>query len=839
MVHFTPSQMHAVMGDPDRIRNVTICAHVDAGKSTTTDALVALCGIISKKDAGSKCETDTRVDEQERGITIKSTGVSMYFEHKVKGKVLINVIDSPGHVDFSSEVTAALRNTDGAVVLIDIIDGVKVQTRTVVRQAISEGIRPVLMMNKLDRPFLEMKMDSMEIYKLIVRNVEDVNALLSSCPSKVLGDILVDPVKDTILFGSGFHQWGFTLGTFAKIYAPKFEKTEDEMKDLMWNWFYNPAIKNEKGDVTKNATWSKGNKSGKGIPGMVYLVIDPIKNLCDSIMDGKEKKVRKMLKSLDVKVPSEMFELIKTAPKQFCREAMTRWLPLSRSLLGMIIEKLPSPREAQKYRADLLYTGGNDRVLRAMKECDPDGPTMVYISKMVPVGKKFYAFGRVFSGTIKCGISYRIMGPDFKFGGKEDLRVGKVQNVVSLIAKTTETMPDMPCGNTVALVGIDKYLQRHGTITDCEEAHPIKGMNFAVSPIVRRSVTAKNPADMGKLKEGLRKMQATDPIVEVIHEESGGYVVAGAGELHLEICLKDLQDFMGGAQLVINDPVVPYRETVVGTLEKAVLCKSPNNHNRLWCTVEPLNADFCDAMEAGKIEVNSKNEKEHLKYLHETFGMDKDLYSKKKCWAFGPTDEDPNTLVNATSGVQFMDEIRAACKAGFIWGSQKGPLCDEPLRGVQLNIKDVQLHADSIHRGQGQIMPPMRRVLYGAMLSAQPRLQEPIFAVTITVPQVRAGGVYGVLSKRRGEIQGTDQTDGGQMCIITANMPVDESFGFDSELRSETGGTAFAELEFSHWQTIDSDPFVGGTLANTKVNEVRKRKGLGPIKMAEDHLDKL
>jgi len=221
MVNFTIDEIRALMDRPTNIRNMSVIAHVDHGKSTLTDSLVSRAGIISAAKAGEQRFTDTRQDEQDRGITIKSTAISLYshlpdeedlkdLEQKVDGnEFLINLIDSPGHVDFSSEVTAALRVTDGALVVVDCIEGVCVQTETVLRQALGERIKPVVIVNKVDRALLELQVEKEELYQSFSRTIESVNVIIATYFDKALGDVQVYPNKGTVAFGSGLHGWAF------------------------------------------------------------------------------------------------------------------------------------------------------------------------------------------------------------------------------------------------------------------------------------------------------------------------------------------------------------------------------------------------------------------------------------------------------------------------------------------------------------------------------------------------------------------------------------------------------------------------------------------------------
>nr|KAF6479780.1 eukaryotic translation elongation factor 2 [Molossus molossus] len=753
MVNFTVDQIRAIMDKKANIRNMSVIAHVDHGKSTLTDSLVCKAGIIASARAGETRFTDTRKDEQERCITIKSTAISLFYElsendlnfikqSKDGSGFLINLIDSPGHVDFSSEVTAALRVTDGALVVVDCVSGVCVQTETVLRQAIAERIKPVLMMNKMDRALLELQLEPEELYQTFQRIVENVNVIISTYgegESGPMGNIMIDPVLGTVGFGSGLHGWAFTLKQFAEMYVAKFaakgegqlgpaeraKKVEDMMKKLWGDRYFDPA----NGKFSKSATSPDGKKLPRTF---CQLILDPIFKVFDAIMNFKKEETAKLIEKLDIKLDSEDKD---KEGKPLLKAVMRRWLPAGDALLQMITIHLPSPVTAQKYRCELLYEGPpDDEAAMGIKSCDPKGPLMMYISKMVPTSDKgrFYAFGRVFSGLVSTGLKVRIMGPNYTPGKKEDLYLKPIQRTILMMGRYVEPIEDVPCGNIVGLVGVDQFLVKTGTITTFEHAHNMRVMKFSVSPVVRVAVEAKNPADLPKLVEGLKRLAKSDPMVQCIIEESGEHIIAGAGELHLEICLKDLEE---------DHACIPIKDSVV---------------------------------------------------------------------------------------------------AGFQWATKEGALCEENMRGVRFDVHDVTLHADAIHRGGGQIIPTARRCLYASVLTAQPRLMEPIYLVEIQCPEQVVGGIYGVLNRKRGHVFEESQVAGTPMFVVKAYLPVNESFGFTADLRSNTGGQAFPQCVFDHWQILPGDPFDNTSRPSQVVAETRKRKGLKEgIPALDNFLDKL
>jgi len=845
MVNFTVEQVRGLMDDSQQIRNMSVIAHVDHGKSTLSDSLVGAAGIIKMDEAGDKRLMDTRADEIARGITIKSTAISLhyYVEEKVvqnlaedKRDFLINLIDSPGHVDFSSEVTAALRVTDGALVVVDCVEGVCVQTETVLRQALTERIRPVVFINKVDRAIMELQLEPEEAYQGFQKTLQNVNVVIATYNDPCMGDLMVSPEKGTVAIGSGLQAWAFSISRFARMYASKFGVDESKMCERLWGDSFFDA---------KNKKWlrTETNADGDRLKrAFCQFCLDPIYQIFDAVMTEKKEKVEKMLKALNVVLTVEEREL---PPKKMLKSIMMKFLPAAETLLQMIIMHLPSPKTAQKYRAEMLYSGEpkeDDKYYMGIKNCDQTAPLILYISKMVPTADKgrFFAFGRIFAGKVRSGQKVRIMGNNYSYGKKLDLYEDKpVQRTVLMMGRYQEAVEDLPCGNVVGLVGVDKYIVKSATITDDGETpYPLRDMKYSVSPVVRVAVQAKNAADLPKLVEGLKRLAKSDPLVLTSIEESGEHIVAGAGELHLEICLKDLQDdFMNGAPLIISEPVVSFRETVTADSSIQCLSKSANKHNRIFCRGAALTEELSLDIEEGKAGADA-DPKVRARFLADNYSWD--VADARKIWCYGPDGRGPNVLVDVTKGVQNMNELKDSFVAAWQWATKEAPLCDENMRGIRINIEDMTMHADAIHRGGGQIIPTARRVVYASCLTAEPRLMEPVFSVDIQTVEHAMGGIYQVLTRRRGIIIGEENRPGTPIYNVKAYMPVSESFGFTADLRAATGGQAFPQCVFDHWQQFPGDPLEPKTLANTTVLNIRTRKGMRPdIPTLDSFLDKL
>ncbi|OIO28481.1 elongation factor EF-2 [Candidatus Micrarchaeota archaeon CG1_02_60_51] len=702
-----------LMRSPDNIRNMGIVAHVDHGKTTLSDSLLARAGLISKELAGEQRMLDYDEQEQARGITIKAANVSLGF-HYNQQDYLINLIDTPGHVDFGGHVTRAMRAVDGVILVVDCVEGIMPQTETVLRQALKEKVRPVLFINKIDRLINELKLDSKGMQERFVKEIMGVNKLIESYgPPEFKKDWLISVEKGNVAFGSAFNKWAISY----------------------------PIMK------AKGITFNE--------------IYEHCSNGTHAVLQEKA--------------------------------------PVDEVILEMVVKHLPSPKESQKYRIPVIWHGDlESKYAKDMMACNPQGKaTFMVTAIQVDEHAGDVAVGRIYSGTLRKGSEITLAS---------QYKVEKLQGVSVYMGPDRVLVNEVYPGNIVALVGLhDVYAGE--TISEGEMA-PFEKITHHSAPVVTKSVEAKNPRDLVKLIDALRRIGKEDPTLRVeINQDTGEHLISGMGELHLEIIEYKIRNERK-VDITTSPPIVVYLETI-NTEGPELEGKSPNKHNKFKIIAEPLEAGVVAAMIDGKIDDKTKG-KDLIDKLIEA-GLARD--EAKKVLAV----HNNNLFVDCSKGVQYLQDIKELVVQAFEEAMNQGPLAKEKCTGVKIKLMDATIHVDPAHRGPAQIIPAIKRPIYASMLTVGVSLLEPKQKLFVSCPQEYMGGAMNMVQGRRGQV--TDVQQEGEATNISAKVPVAAMFGFASDIRGATQGRAAWYYEYAGYEPLPKN------LQVEIVASVRKRKG--------------
>jgi elongation factor 2 len=892
---FTGDDVKSAMQNIDNVRNILMVGPMGVGKTCGMDCLGAQCGLVAEEKIGETRFTHTRPDERDKGCTIKSSLTTMIIDD-----LLVHALDTPGHTEYSGELSIVAPLADGAFFVVDGSRGdLAPQVTKQVKMANDIEIAPLLFCNRLDISLLVTKKPADEILDELMQLVEAFNQLCLMKPDATT----VSAEKGSVMFGSLLHGWGFTIPHIAGTYSKKFGSDIETMSARLWGEnYFNP----------KKKTWTKSSQDGSS-RAFVTLIITPIMKILEACEGGDVDKVEKMMAAMGV--------TFSAADKKFTgvnlfHRAMQLWMPAGPCMASAFRKFVPNPAQAQAKRAPVLISGPMaDPACAAVKECSTTGQLLFQVAKLVPqpsAAGRFFALGRVFSGTMgadKCYLleedyvpkhavedagkaadsdPFAMAAPPEGEAAEEDIpdagpegsespggkspaveggytpKAGKspaflqerrIQGVVFCQAGKYTAVSSVPCGNLCAISGIDQFILKRATVAGSKDAFPLRKPTLNVSPVVRISLQPKSAADLPKMVEALRRLAKTCPIVETSVEDNGKHVLAACGQEHMRVLKRDLEEeYLPGVEVKWDDPSISYRETV--TQESSLIClsKSPNKHNRLFIKAEPLDEELCRAIETNQINPN-QDAKLRAKRLEKDFGWDRN--DGLKIWGFGPAPEEAggsygaNLLVDQTRAIQYLNEIKESVNSGLLWAARQGPLCEENMRGIRFNLLDVKLHTDSIHRGMGQIQPTARRVFFASTMTAECRFQEPIFNISIGASADSQPGIMQALGACRGEFISCE-TSGTQINVL-AYVPIAETLGqtpFATVLSQKTNGRASANYAFDHWETMNADPLsfkknkMGEMEPQSKAAEIllaiRKRKGLKvePPTLAE-YFDKL
>ncbi|MGI9174929.1 MAG: elongation factor G [Rhodothermales bacterium] len=671
----------------EKTRNIGISAHIGAGKTTTTERILFYTGRLHRM--GEVHEGGATMDwmeqEKERGITITSAATTCFWkDHR------INIIDTPGHVDFTIEVERALRILDGAVALFCAVGGVEPQSETVWRQMNKYGVPRIAFVNKMDR----------------------TGADFAGAVQMMKDRIKANAVPVQIPIGEGDMFRGVI-----DLVANKAIVWHDEGQGATWDEIDIP------GDLKSQARHWRIN--------LLEAVAEHNDELLMKYLEGEEitadeirDTVRKATLSLDI-------------TPVFCGSAFKN--KGVQRLLDGVIDYLPAPTDVPPVTGVIPRTDHEET-----RKPDPDEPFSAIAFKIATdpyVGK--LTFFRVYSGTLEKGS--KVMNTTTE----KSERIGRI---LFMHANSREDVDVVRAGDIAAGVGL-KDTKTGDTLSDPDHPVVLEQMDFP-EPVIRIAIEPKTKADSDKLGAGLQKLAEEDPTFKVsTDDETGQTLIAGMGELHLEIIVDRLKrEFKVEAN--VGKPQVAYREAIRTAVD------------------------------------------EHYTHKKQTGGKGQfaEIYVE-----FSPTEDG--------TGFEFIDEIKGgniprefipSVEKGIQSALEQGPLAGYPIEGIRARLYDGKYH--NVDSDQLSFEVAGRMAFRQASRRAQPVIMEPIMDVEVITPEEYMGDVIGDLNSRRGRIQSMGQRQDAQ--VIKAEVPLSEMFGYSTDMRSITQGRALYSMQFDHYEEV-------------------------------------
>ncbi|KAK3272142.1 hypothetical protein CYMTET_19542 [Cymbomonas tetramitiformis] len=626
--------MAGLQQNPDLVRNVALVGHLHHGKTLTMDMLVEQTHTIRHEQRSNEKQmryTDTRLDEQSRGISIKAVPISLVMPGANGKSYLFNLMDTPGHVNFSDEMTASLRLSDGALVCVDAVEGVMCNTERAVKHCVEHGVSMCLVITKVDRLITELKLPPTDAYHKLRHTIEEVNAIIESFGADIP---LMDPVEGNVAFSSAIGGWSFTLKSFAQLYCDVHGMQVDvnEFASRMWgDMYYNEATRGFK----------RKAPPGGAERTFVQFILEPLYKIYTQCVGEHEKSVQKVLAEFGVYLKSSTYKL---DVKHFTKIACMEVFGSATGLVDMMVKHLPSSRAGTATKVELNYTGPQDsELVEQMKLCKADGPLVINVCKLYPKADctSFDAFGRILSGSLKVGDRVRILGEGYSPEDEEDSTVKEITNL------------------------------------------------WIYQAVIKIATEPLNPPDLPKMVEGLRKINKSYPLAHTKVEESGEHTILGTGEIFLDSVMKDLRELYSEVEVKVADPVVSFCETVVETSSLKCFAETLNKRNKLTMIAEPLDKGLAEDIEMQKVNIDWPRKK-----LGDFFQAqyDWDLLAARSIWAFGPDKQGPNVLLDDTLPSEVDKQLLNAVRESIVQGFQVLPQSLPSAPGVALRPTRLTPH---------------------------------------------------------------------------------------------------------------------------------------------------
>lgn len=685
--------------DLAKVRNIGIMAHIDAGKTTTTERILYYTGVSYKigEVHDGAATMDWMEQEQERGITITSAATTCHWPLNDVDHT-INIIDTPGHVDFTVEVERSLRVLDGAVTVFDGVAGVEPQSETVWRQADRYGVPRICFVNKLDR----------------------TGAEFHRCVDMIIDRLGATPIVMQLPIGAEADFQGVVDLVTMKAFVWSAETALGEAYDIV--------------DIPDTHTEAAAEWRGK----LIEAVAENDDAMMELYLEGEEPSVEQLYEAIRrVTIASGKGDGTTVTPV-FCGTAFKN--KGVQPLLDAVVRYLPSPLDIEAIEGQDVKNP-EEVIKRRPSEDEPLAALAFKIASDPHLGK--LTFVRVYSGRLESGSAVL----NSVKGRKE--RIGKIYR---MHANKREEIEAVGAGDIVAVMGLKQTTTGE---TLCDPAKPVilESMDFP-APVIEVAIEPKSKGDQEKLGVAIQRLAEEDPSFRVkTDEETGQTIIAGMGELHLDVLVDRMRrEFRVEAN--VGKPQVAYRET----LRKAV---------------------------------------ERLDYTHKKQTGGSGQFAKVQI-ALEPLEGDGYEFVNKVTGGRIPREYIPSVDAGAQEAMEFGVLAGYPLTGVRVTLLDGAYHEVDSSEMAFKIAGSM--AFKEAARKASPALLEPMMKVEVTTPEDYMGDVIGDINSRRGQIQSMEDRHGAK--LVTGLVPLSEMFGYVGDLRSKTSGRASYSMQFDSYAEV-------------------------------------
>ncbi|AQZ18786.1 SNU114 (YKL173W) [Zygosaccharomyces parabailii] len=804
---------------PERIRNIAVIGPLHSGKTSLVDLLVIEAHqrlphlTRSVKLGWSQMRyMDNTKQEIERGLTLKTNGMTFLgFDLDLKS-VPVNLLDTPGHVNFMDETAVSLHATDCALLCIDVVEGITSVVENLIQYCQRSGLAMVFVLNKIDRLILELKLPPVDSYLKMAHIIDQINLFTNRRISPELGNVI---------FASSKLGFSFTIQEFVSYYYST--KLPDEKKggfiDRLW------------GDVYfESGKFCSVPRTVK-TPTFVEFILQPIYKIFTHTLSNDRFELQKLLRSNFAVRLDPVY--LKYDPLPLLKHVLEL---VFKNQTGLVHALAHSYDPISSKHAKLFHSLRNP--LKEEHEC------VAHALKTLDYGGSEWTLVRIYRGQIISGMQINVITPDSATSGEavniEEYEKPIIKEIALLGGRYLYPISHATEGQIVLVKGISESFVKSSTLyLGPKSLLPLfKPLDYINEPVSRVVLQPLIPKELPKLLNGLNKVSKFYPGVVVKVEESGEHVVLGCGELYLDCLLYDLRRNYANMEIKISTPLTVFAESCQAESFAAIPVTSINGEISISVGAEPLTPKLLRDLSHNKISENTLNSSRHLsKMLRTEYGWDS--LAARNIWSF----ENGNVLVDDTlpdeTDKTLLSQYKHQIKQGFKWATREGPLADEPIYGVHFKI----LAADNLEKvsGGGQLIPLVRKACNVAMLAARPVLLEPIYDVDVVVQGPLLPIVEELFGKRRGgRVYKTTKIVGTPLVEVRGQLPVIESTGFETDLRLSTTGAGMCQMHFwkKMWRKVPGDvmddqayipklkPAPIASLSRDFVMKTRRRKGI-------------